>query len=593
MIVPSHEMSFDYFEKINFKSIDGLAKKFASHIRKNFSEIKSILLKYESYEVVRDETDRTLDLLTHLKENKIFMGRRIGPVTTFLPKNQPLYSLACFVVVPSLMATEVHFRPPHAMKFFYEDFIRVLKLKNFFRNVFVSNLERLDFLKERTASVLDNNGYRSSITQAVIFTGTKDNADKLRNAFDKDVLLIANGSGHNPIVVTESANLKKAVDSAISVQLYNQGQDCASPNSILVHKKIYQKFLFLLKQELSKVRCGRYEDTRNRIGPISEKKELVRIQSILVENARWIDSETPGIIRSKEGIVEPVILCRPLIHGGNFKEIFAPIFFVQRYDSDSQLKLYFEDPQYAPHAMYIALFGSSKYVQSLVGRPIEGRILHTSDSIIRNSDSHAIGFERGTQEYGGLGVGASSVSINGKIIAKPTLPQRDLYQFLVKPFLRKKNYLLKCTTKKKQRIIYKDLERFFGLSKVGGASDCAILKKDIYYDARELGLKNQFFIKLKQDHTHFLLHDKNHAHVKKMSPESISAVRKLSTQLMRGVSSEEIQGLLYSIPIRKEFREEENKKLQKEFFVDLYNLLLGKSHGPRLHVFIHSIDPER
>ena len=39
-----------------------------------------------------------------------------------------------------------------------------------------------------------------------------------------------------------AAALQKAVAGAMEVQLYNQGGDCAAPNSILVAKKIYHDF---------------------------------------------------------------------------------------------------------------------------------------------------------------------------------------------------------------------------------------------------------------------------------------------------------------------------------------------------------------
>src|SRR3989338_8486388 len=47
------------FEKLNFQKINSLAQKFSEHIEQNFEGIAKILLEYESFEVVEDETART------------------------------------------------------------------------------------------------------------------------------------------------------------------------------------------------------------------------------------------------------------------------------------------------------------------------------------------------------------------------------------------------------------------------------------------------------------------------------------------------------------------------------------------------------
>ncbi len=52
--------------------------------------------------------------------------------------------------------------------------------------------------------------------------------------------------------------------------------------------------------------------------------------------------------------------------------------------------------------------------------------------MILNADLHANGIESGVKKYSGYSKGASSLSINSKTIAMPTLPQRDIYKILIK-----------------------------------------------------------------------------------------------------------------------------------------------------------------
>jgi lysyl-tRNA synthetase class 1 len=82
--------------------------------------------------------------------------------------------------------------------------------------------------------------------------------------------------------------------------------------------------------------------------------------------------------------------------------------------------------------MYVTLYGTSDYVFSLNRKTYNGRLLHDNSTIIHNTNLHAIGVERGVLPYGGYGLGASSIGYHGKTIGKPTLPQRDIYEYLIK-----------------------------------------------------------------------------------------------------------------------------------------------------------------
>lgn len=69
----------------------------------------------------------------------------------------------------------------------------------------------------------------------------------------RHLFLSLNGAGHNPIVVTETANVEHAVESTLRVTLQNQGQDCAGPNAILVHDSKLSEFKHILKRKLKQL----------------------------------------------------------------------------------------------------------------------------------------------------------------------------------------------------------------------------------------------------------------------------------------------------------------------------------------------------
>lgn len=425
-------------ERLHSDQIIAQCRLFANFLKDRSAKLIRILTRYETHHVAHDEIRRCLDLFRNIHENEVYFTQRVGEVTTFLPRNQPLYAFSCFSLVPSLMASEVHVRPPVAMRAFFKDMIDCLEIQSWFPNIFVSFEDREEFVCKRAAIQKNTFGESVPVTDCVIFTGTMENADEMRKRFSTKTLFISNGAGHNPIVIGPDANISAAVESAMRVQLYNQGQDCANPNSILVHKDIFDGFLKILKEKLKRVHIGPYENEENLVGPLTEAKDLKRIQSLFVDNHQYIDAETPGIIRTKERLVEPTLIIKPLSAGANYIEQFAPVFFIQKYHDDSELSDYFENPQYERNAMYVTLFGNSEYVNALIGKTFpSGRILHDSNTLIFNTDLHAEGVERGTQPYGGYGRGASCISLNGVIECKPTCPQRDIFELLIQGKMRR------------------------------------------------------------------------------------------------------------------------------------------------------------
>ncbi len=586
-----------FLDEIDFSAVNKTANNFADHIETNFDKIADILLEYESYEVVKDEYDRTMDLLRSLPENKDYFVRRINEVAAFLPRNQPLYAFSCFVVVPSLMAKSVHFRIPQSMKGFFPRLLEVLDIDKFFPNIVVSKKERLDFLQERTALLVDP-ATKEAVpqTDAVIFTGTTLHAEKLRNIFDLRTLFISNGSGHNPIVVSKNAKVSDAVEAALKLQLYNQGQDCAAPNSILVHADVHNSFLKLLKKKLKRIKIGPYRNHRCKVGPISEPEDLKRIEVLLVDHLKWLDESTRGVIRTAEAIVEPTIICKDLKDGGNFTEVFAPIFFIQKYEQDADLKLYFEDKHYSKNAMYVTLYGESEYIMRLIGREIGGKILHFNDTYLHNNHLHFKGVERGTQPYGGYGYGASSIAIGGVVTAKPTCPQRDIYEQLVKPIIEvglveeKKKSLLKMT-----EVTTKNVSKLMGLKLNGHIESNGTMTAKSYLDFNGTKIGDKRYVELDPRQIFSLQDYQNAEAISRLEIEDQEQVKQLREFLVKNKDPDldEFTAHLYSISKQADLSEEKNKERQLRFFRNIYKLLFGKENGPRLAHFLLDADRDK
>ncbi len=420
-------LNTSYCQELEAQSVVNRGLWFAKFIRNNKKIIIDVLTTYEIYRVANDEISRTLDLLENLNENKEYFEKKIGTTVSFLPINQPLYALACFGIVPALMSKQVYVRPPAIAWGMINELVKVISLNTFFPNLFISNQTRNEFINQHKM--------RKGINRAdvVIFTGKPENAYITQKAFGESVLFIGNGASHNPVVISRGADIDASVEAVLEVQLYNQGADCAAPNSILVESSVYNNFIKRLRIAVKGVKVGGYKDKETIVGPFLEKKHLKEVEALLMEYDRFIDHSTRPVLRREENIIAPIIINKPLVEGGNYVEWYAPVFIVQKYEKDSDLHLYFENPVYEKQAGYITLFGKSDYVEGLIGKKFySGKILHPADTILRNTHLHAFGMERGVKPYGGYGENSSFVSWGGITLPKPTLPQREIYDYLVK-----------------------------------------------------------------------------------------------------------------------------------------------------------------
>ncbi len=423
----------DVSRELDFNEINERANRFADLIEEKYNEVVNVLTRYETHEVAHDEIGRTLDLLRSLEENADYFQREIGQVAVFLPRNQPLYALACFGIIPSLMARDADVRAPVSMRKndFFKDLADTINLLEHFPNINLSTADRKEFIEKHSQT--NDDEHNTPVTDVVIVTGTPETSDRIRAQFPDQVLFITNGAGHNPIVVAKDGDLEKAIEGALTVGLYNQGEDCASPDSILVHEDKMEEFVSRLKEELAKVKVGPYDDPDVRVGPLQGPSDLADLQALVRKHIDWLDIDFGGDSNIRESQMSPTLIVKPLSEGANHQEMFGPVFVVQSYKDDKQLADYFSDPAYALNAMYITTYGNSGYVKHF----IRDSKLHDASTHIENTHLHAEGVERGVEQYGGYGVGASHISIGGRNNPRPTLPQRDIHLILVEPNLKK------------------------------------------------------------------------------------------------------------------------------------------------------------
>ncbi len=110
-----------------------------------------------------------------------------------------------------------------------------------------------------------------------------------------------------------------------------------------------------------------------------------------------------------------------------------------------------------------------------------------------------------------------------------------------------------------------------------------------------LPLAKNWLLKYNPDEAITLNSTPNIGYWEKMSEKERGQVIKLREELEKRANAgiAELEALVYEIPKSPELSEEELKKVQREFFKNVYNLLISKDTGPRLGTFLWAIDKEK
>jgi hypothetical protein len=389
-------------EGVNYKDGDYIksqANGIKDCIIKESSTLERILLGYESYETFMDEFTRSIDALNNIgREESFLLGNQVGYISTYLPVNLPLYSLVLYGFIPSLMARRNFIKPPKKASRVVQEINDVLFKDTFGMHIF--NGTRFDFI--------DNFMSHSDV---IIFTGKYENAMNLINVVP-DSLFIYNGAGINPIVVSEDADLESAIGAVLETRLFNSGQDCAGPDSIIVNKKVYDQFRAMLVSKLSQIKVGDYRDKDNSIGRLVKPIPRV-INGHLFEKYKQNITFGSRIDRGNH-IIYPTLIEVPLSEEHNYDEFFSPVIWLAEYQDDQELEQYFASQRYSDYAMYVSIFGTCN--------------IEIPNTVILEGKT-IMGIDQGNTEYGGYGRKSTFVKDKNGITNKPILISREISEW--------------------------------------------------------------------------------------------------------------------------------------------------------------------
>jgi aldehyde dehydrogenase (NAD+) len=144
--------------------------------------------------------------------------------------------------------------------------------------------------------------------------------------------------GNNAVIVSDKAGLEAALDAVFFGAVGTAGQRCTSTRRVILHEKIYDRFLSRLVRRYRGVRIGDPLDTATQMGPLIDEDAVDLFRSALERALGEGGRLRAGgrVLRARGGrrtFVQPALVEMPPNAPCLQEEAFAPILYVLRYRS--------------------------------------------------------------------------------------------------------------------------------------------------------------------------------------------------------------------------------------------------------------------
>ncbi len=171
----------------------------------------------------------------------------------------------------------------------------------------------------------------------IFFTGSVATGKKVMEAAARHLIPVnLELGGKDAMIVLPDADLDYATSAALWGSMSNSGQICASVERILVHERIKEPFMELLKAKIRLLRQGPSVDGRNDIGPITlEKQKSIYSQQMEEAKAKGATFEIGGEFSSDRRYLAPTLVSGQEIEETSIyqEETFGPVAAITTFKS--------------------------------------------------------------------------------------------------------------------------------------------------------------------------------------------------------------------------------------------------------------------
>lgn len=251
----------------------------------------------------------------------------IGVTAGIVPWNAPILVLMRKVIPAIVTGCSVVIKPSE------ETTLLTLKISELFRDSTIP--AGLIQIVPGTGETVGTQLATHKDIQLVSLTGSMGAGKAVfKNAADSIKKLNLELGGNAPVLVTQHADLDKAVDYIVTARINNAGQVCTCPERIFVHEDVHDDFINKVKDKMGALQVGDPYDENTDYGAIMNQKQLDSIDDKVQEAIKnGADLVLGGHKLDREGFFyAPTILDHVKTTDSAFKEeIFGPVLAITTY----------------------------------------------------------------------------------------------------------------------------------------------------------------------------------------------------------------------------------------------------------------------
>jgi len=187
---------------------------------------------------------------------------------------------------------------------------------------------------------IGNELVRNKDVAGIVFTGSRQIGFKLSEEIGRTrpKMLIAELGGKNPVIVTETADIDKAVEGVLKAAFSYSGQKCSACSRVYVHSKVREEFLRRLVEKTKNLPIGNPLDSNTFVGPLANKEAYKKYQNYIKVVEKDGKVLIGGALRREDNLkygyyVNPTIVVDlPQKHRLFKEEMFVPILCAMDYE---------------------------------------------------------------------------------------------------------------------------------------------------------------------------------------------------------------------------------------------------------------------
>jgi 1-pyrroline-5-carboxylate dehydrogenase len=191
-----------------------------------------------------------------------------------------------------------------------------------------------------SGSIVGEEIVKSKDVAGIVFTGSRDVGYSMGRQFslEKPRPLVAELGGKNPAIVTETADIGKAVEGVMKAAFGYSGQKCSACSRVFVHKQVKDEFLRRLVEKTENLPVGSPLEQNTFVGPVINENAYKKYQMysrLAMKDGKVLvggNVRKDGELKHGYYVTPAIVTGLPKKHRLFREEMFVPILCVGEYE---------------------------------------------------------------------------------------------------------------------------------------------------------------------------------------------------------------------------------------------------------------------